>query len=163
MQSDVALYPINPSFFAESFGCMHGIRRKGCRQTLNGNRLDKLDDAFLFIVSFIGLLITIIQASIFGTSVQSLVEVLPLLFLGMVMPLYIGYFRGGNINRSRQSFSCGKNERMGLLDYGRSWVLRIHLFLWRVRANRSDRDVDSNVFHSCCWLGCGFPCAKMVH
>jgi len=56
--------------------------------------LDKLDDAFLFIVSFVGLLITIIQASIFGTDVKSLVEILPLLFLGMGIPLYIGYFRG---------------------------------------------------------------------
>lgn len=56
--------------------------------------MDKLDDAFLFIVSFIGLLITIIQASIFGTDVKSLVEILPLLILGMGIPLYIGYFRG---------------------------------------------------------------------
>jgi len=61
---------------------------------LNGDRLSKLDDAFLFIVSFVGLLITIVQASIFGANVKSLLEILPLLFLGMGIPLYIGYFRG---------------------------------------------------------------------
>lgn len=70
------------------------MHTKGCCQTLNGDRLDKLDDAFLFIVSFVGLLITILQASVFGTDVESLVGILPLLFLGMVIPLYIGYFRG---------------------------------------------------------------------
>lgn len=62
---------------------------------MNENRLEKLDDAFLFAVSFVGLFITIVQVFIFGKpAVESLVEILPLLFLGIVMPFYIGYVRG---------------------------------------------------------------------
>jgi len=42
--------------------------------------------------------------SIFGTDIKSLVEIIPLLFLGIVIPFYIGYVRGaisiGFINRS---------------------------------------------------------------
>lgn len=66
--------------------------------------MDKLDDALLFIVSFVGLLATIVQGSFFGISVESLFEILPLLVLGMGIPLYIGYFRAAisiaPVNRS---------------------------------------------------------------
>lgn len=69
------------------------------------NRLERLDDAFLFAVGFVGLLITVVQVFVFGEpDVKSLVEILPLLFLGIVMPFYIGYVRGAIsmrlINRS---------------------------------------------------------------
>lgn len=59
------------------------------------NRLERLDNAFLFTVSFFGLLITILQVSIFEEKdVRSLIEISALLFLGNVLPFYIGYIRG---------------------------------------------------------------------
>lgn len=55
-------------------------------------KLDKLDNAFLFIISVLGLLVTIIQTYLSGT--QGLIEALPLLVLGIPIPFYIGYIRG---------------------------------------------------------------------
>jgi hypothetical protein len=55
-------------------------------------KLDKLDSAFLFIISLVGLLFTIIQIYVEG--ITGLIEVSPLLFLGVVLPFYIGYMRG---------------------------------------------------------------------
>ena len=55
-------------------------------------KIDKLDNAFLFLLSFIGLVITIVQVYIVGIS--GLLESLPLLFIGIAIPFYIGYLRG---------------------------------------------------------------------
>jgi len=55
-------------------------------------RLDKLDNAFLFIISVLGLFVTIIQTYLSGT--RGLIEALPLLVLGIPIPFYIGYIRG---------------------------------------------------------------------
>lgn len=62
---------------------------------MNENKLERLDTAFLFIVSFVGLVITIVQVSIFEkANLRGLVEIIPLLFLGIVIPFYVGYLRG---------------------------------------------------------------------
>jgi len=55
-------------------------------------KLDKLDNAFLFIISVLGLLVTIIQTFLSG--IQGLIEAFPLLVLGIPIPFYIGYIRG---------------------------------------------------------------------
>lgn len=55
-------------------------------------RLDKLDDAFLFTISVVGLLFTIVQA--IRTDGTGLIEISPLLILGVALPFYIGYLRG---------------------------------------------------------------------
>lgn len=55
-------------------------------------KLDKLDNAFLFVISLVGLFFTIIQVYMEG--IMGLVEISPLLFLGVVLPFYIGYVRG---------------------------------------------------------------------
>lgn len=55
-------------------------------------KLDKLDDAFLFIIGVLGLLVTIIQSYLSGT--LGLIEAFPLLILGIPIPFYIGYIRG---------------------------------------------------------------------
>jgi len=67
-------------------------------------KLERLDDAFLFLLGFVGLVITIVQVYLFGSSIIGLLETLPLIFLGIVMPFYVGYIRGtisiGLLNRS---------------------------------------------------------------
>lgn len=55
-------------------------------------KLDRLDNAFLFTISLVGLLFTIIQ--IYMEGITGLIEISPLLFLGIVLPFYIGYMRG---------------------------------------------------------------------
>jgi len=55
-------------------------------------KLDRLDNAFLFLLSFIGLVIAIIQVYIVG--ITGLLETLPLIFIGIAVPFYIGYLRG---------------------------------------------------------------------
>lgn len=54
-------------------------------------RLEKLDDAFLFIISVVGLLITIIQG--YSNGILGIVEAVPILILGIPLPFYIGYVR----------------------------------------------------------------------
>lgn len=97
-------------------------------------RLDRLDEAFLFLLSFVGLVITIIQVYLFEISVIGLLETMPLLFLGIVMPFYVGYMRGAiSVNLVNRSVV----ERM------RGWVylilgvsayightLALHLHYW---------------------------------
>jgi len=67
-------------------------------------KLERLDDAFLFLLGFVGLVITVLQVYLFGTSLIGLLETFPLIFLGIVMPFYVGYIRGAIsihlINRS---------------------------------------------------------------
>lgn len=58
----------------------------------NNIKLEKLDNAFLFIVGFVGLLFTIIQFYIEG--INGLIEISPLLVLGIGLPFYVGYIRG---------------------------------------------------------------------
>lgn len=55
-------------------------------------KLEKLDNAFLFAIGLIGLLFTIVQTLRVGKN--SLVEISPLLILGIVVPFYVGYVRG---------------------------------------------------------------------
>lgn len=55
-------------------------------------KIEKLDNAFLFVISLIGLLFTIIQ--FYREGVSGLIEIAPLLVLGTVVPFYIGYIRG---------------------------------------------------------------------
>jgi len=54
--------------------------------------LDKLDDAFLFVISTVGLLFTIIQG--YRANLTGIIEIIPLLFLGVFLPFYVGYIRG---------------------------------------------------------------------
>lgn len=54
-------------------------------------RLDKLDTAFLFVISVIGLMITIIQG--YSNGILGIIVAFPILVLGMPLPFYIGYVR----------------------------------------------------------------------
>jgi hypothetical protein len=55
-------------------------------------KLEKLDNAFLFIISLVGLLFTIVQ--VYREGVNGLIEISPLLVLGVALPFYVGYIRG---------------------------------------------------------------------
>lgn len=55
-------------------------------------KLDKLDDAFLFLLGLIGIVITVMQ--VYMLSITGLFEIIPLIFIGIIMPFYIGYLRG---------------------------------------------------------------------
>jgi len=56
------------------------------------NKLEKLDNAFLFLISFVGIIFSIVQ--IYAKGLMGFIEILPLLFLGMLLPFYIGYLKG---------------------------------------------------------------------
>jgi hypothetical protein len=58
----------------------------------SSRKIERLDDAFLFMISLIGLLFTIIQ--IYMEGISGLIEISPLIFLGVLLPFYIGYLRG---------------------------------------------------------------------
>lgn len=64
----------------------------------NNKRVEKLDEAFLFIISLVTVLFTIIQ--VFFEGITGLIELSPLMFIGVVMPFYIGYVRGAIIYNS---------------------------------------------------------------
>lgn len=70
-------------------------------------KLERLDTAFLFIISLVGLLFTIIQFAAEG--IAGLLEILPLLVLGVVIPFYVGYVRGAIEDNS-------------LIEKARGWV-----------------------------------------
>ncbi len=56
------------------------------------NKLERLDDLFLFTISTIGLLFTIIQVLTIG--IVGFIEISPILLLGVGLPVYVGYVRG---------------------------------------------------------------------
>lgn len=73
----------------------------------NSNKIDKLDDAFLFALSSIGLIISFIQITM--TESAEIIEAVPFLLLGIGLPFIVGYLRGAiQIN--------SLNERM------RGWI-----------------------------------------
>lgn len=55
--------------------------------------LDRLDDAFLFVLGVVGLLFTIIQVYQ-RADLTSFAKISPLLVLGVALPFYVGYIRG---------------------------------------------------------------------
>jgi hypothetical protein len=55
-------------------------------------KLEKLDNAFLFTLSSVAIIISFIQASM--KSAVAIVEAIPFLILGIAFPFYIGYLRG---------------------------------------------------------------------
>ena len=57
-----------------------------------GKKVDRLDNAFLFVLSSVGLLISFIQ--IRQKSLSGLIEAIPFLLLGIILPFYVGYLRG---------------------------------------------------------------------
>lgn len=63
----------------------------------NCNALDKLDEAFLFTIGFVGLIFTIIQVYQ-NSDIASFAQISPLLVLGIVLPFYVGYIRGAIYN-----------------------------------------------------------------
>jgi hypothetical protein len=56
------------------------------------DRLEKLDDTFIFTIGFVGLLFTAIQ--FYEGGIKGLVLTSPLLISGIVLPFYVGYVRG---------------------------------------------------------------------
>lgn len=61
-----------------------------------GKKSDRLDNAFLFALSTMGLLISLIQ--IRQENLSGLIEATPFLFLGIALPFYVGYLRGATID-----------------------------------------------------------------
>lgn len=81
-------------FQPKSYMCKKILLRNGvCLQSDSTRlRLDRLDNAFLFVISAIGLLVTIIQG--YSRGILGIVELIPILVLGVPLPFYIGYVRG---------------------------------------------------------------------
>ncbi len=61
-------------------------------------RLGKVDAALLFLASSVGTIFAVIRAVVSGA--RRLWYVVPLLLLGVVLPLYFGYWRGGVVRSS---------------------------------------------------------------
>jgi hypothetical protein len=57
-----------------------------------GKKADRLDDAFLFALGSMGLLISFIQ--IRQGNLSDLIDAIPFLLLGIALPFYVGYLRG---------------------------------------------------------------------
>lgn len=55
-------------------------------------KLEKLDDILLFTVSVVGLLFTVIQ--VLAVGVNGLIEISPILVIGVGLPVYVGFVRG---------------------------------------------------------------------
>jgi hypothetical protein len=72
-----------------------------------GRKADKLDDAFLFALSSIGLLISFIQ--IRQQNLDALIEAIPFLLLGILFPFIVGYIKGAI-------------ERDSLAERVRGWI-----------------------------------------
>lgn len=64
----------------------------GSEVEIDKDKLNRLDNFLLFLVSSIGIFYTVITA--FVGEIVKIVYILPPLFLGWFMPLYIGYWRG---------------------------------------------------------------------
>jgi hypothetical protein len=86
------------------------IQKAPIQKQARSHKVEKLDDAFLFSLSIIGLLIPIIQL-LRNNEIVSLVQIIPLLILGVGLPFYVGYIRGA-INDS-------------LIDRLRGWIFLI--------------------------------------
>jgi len=54
--------------------------------------LERLDNAFLFALSFVGLIVSFIQVTMRDLSL--IVESIPFIAVGIVLPFYVGYLRG---------------------------------------------------------------------
>jgi hypothetical protein len=59
---------------------------------MNQNQLDKFDDAFLFTLGSVALIISFIQINM--KEVTDIIEAIPFLLLGIVLPFIIGYLKG---------------------------------------------------------------------
>ena len=55
-------------------------------------KIDRLDNAFLFVLGSAGLVISFIQITM--KSLTELIEAIPFLLFGIVLPFYVGYMRG---------------------------------------------------------------------
>jgi len=58
----------------------------------NPRKTEKLDDAFLFILSSVGLVISFIQITM--KELTEIIEAMPFLLLGIVLPFFVGYLKG---------------------------------------------------------------------
>jgi hypothetical protein len=73
-------------------------------------KLDRLDNAFLFVISIVGLLITIVQG--YSSGILGIAEVVPILILGIPLPFYVGYIRA--------AISLPQNEE-AIIERLRGW------------------------------------------
>jgi len=55
-------------------------------------KLEKLDAAFLFVLSFVGIIVSFLQVTVINLG--AFIEALPFLTLGILLPFYVGYLRG---------------------------------------------------------------------
>jgi hypothetical protein len=55
-------------------------------------KTEKLDAAFLFVLSFVGIIVSFLQVTVINLG--AFIEALPFLVLGIVLPFYVGYLRG---------------------------------------------------------------------
>jgi len=55
-------------------------------------KMEKLDAAFLFVLSFVGIIVSFLQVT--AINLGAFIEALPFLVLGIVLPFYVGYLRG---------------------------------------------------------------------
>ena len=62
------------------------------RRTHNDQRKARIDELLLFLSSGLGILFSMIQASVGGVS--SVILFVPLLLLGLALPIYVGYLKG---------------------------------------------------------------------
>lgn len=95
----------------------------------SSRKVDRLDDAFLFIISLVGLLFTIIQ--IYMEGISGLIEISPLLFLGVLLPFYIGYLRGAiSIDSVIERIRGWVYLAVGISTYIAIFLARIYPYLY---------------------------------
>lgn len=95
----------------------------------NSKRIERLDNAFLFIVGLVGLLFTITQVYMEGIS--GLIEISPLIFLGIFLPFYVGYLRGAiEVNSVIERIRGWVYLAVGMSTYLAFFIMRINTYFY---------------------------------
>lgn len=97
----------------------------------NSKKMERLDNAFLFIVGLVGLLFTITQVYMEG--ILGLIEISPLIFLGVFLPFYIGYLRGAiEVDSAIERIRGWVYLAVGISTYLAFFMMRINTYLYWV-------------------------------
>lgn len=95
----------------------------------NSKKIERLDTAFLFIVGLVGLLFTITQVYMEGIS--GLIEISPLILLGVFLPFYIGYLRGAiEVDSVIERIRGWVYLAVGISTYLAFFIMRINTYLY---------------------------------
>ena len=106
-------------------------------------KIDKLDNAFLFILSSAGLVISFIQIAM--KNLIGIIEAIPFLLLGIALPFYVGYMRGAiEIDSSEERmrgwiyFIVGMSSYFAFFIFGRvhaEYIYQESLFVFLIASS----------------------------